>query len=153
MRPNSFTRSGPPREPEGLLDRRIDGLRGVRRRLHRLAERCERLRESTSEAGFRPVARTLEAAAERACDLQGVVTEILTDVGGVLGALSSEPELDSTAGRADTPEGARSLVRDWVEQDRDALAELLGEDLRWAPPTRQALVAVDSALGEIASWF
>ncbi|MCP4871449.1 MAG: hypothetical protein GY898_22285 [Proteobacteria bacterium] len=118
-----------------------------------MAERFERLRESTSEAGFPPIAQKLERGAERFCDLQGVATNALTDVGGVSRALVSEPELDSHEGHASTPAGVSELVLDWIEEDRDQLAELIAEPLHWNPQTREVLVALDASIGEVAGWF
>ena len=131
---------------ERAVERRVTALRSVRRRLHRMFERLERLRARASEVGHRRMAVALEAAEEEVLDLRATVTRALVREGGVPGGLVCEPDPDSTRGRASTPLAIAALVADWVEADREAVDSLIGSGMGWQPQTTQDLLRIDEGL-------
>ena len=127
---------------------RTEALRPFRQRLHRMAERFERLRALASSDGHRGLARAFGRAAETAVEAQARITDCIVAEGGWPRALSTAEDLDSTIRRASGPHALVALADAWLSQDSQALADLIDAPLNWSKERRAVLVDIDLALEE-----
>jgi hypothetical protein len=132
-------------------EQRLERLREARRRVHRMIERHERLRQIAAEGEHKALARALEAVAEAGAELQRLLTgAMLEDVGWQRMPID-EPDHVVTVGWSELSAGElASNVVDALEADRVWVATRLEEPLDWTDEERRVLDRVVQVLAERA---
>ena len=131
-----------------MAEERVELLRALRRRMHRMSAQLERGRAHVAAEGARRVARAFEAAAEVAFDSQSEITDCLRADGGFPRTLDHVPDLDSSLGPQESVVAHVHAAVAMIQADQKAIEDILERALVWPLPTRRALRDVDLRLDQ-----